>query len=353
MIPKKYSFTKAINEALHSSMKENEKSVCIGLGINDPKRIFGTTENLVEVFGEERVIEPPTSENALTGIAFGLSLNEYSVCLMHQRFDFSLLSFDQIINTLAKWNFMFNQNNKTSILIRMIIGRGWGQGPTHSQSYHSFLASIPGLNVYYPTNPLNAYLTIKKGLQSRGPTIMIEHRWLHNSSQLIENFDQELDILDSLKVYKKGSDITLLTYGYMLPEALKADKFINEIGIKSEIISLERLTDITWFPLYESIKKTRNLLIIEPYYLEGSIWTGLIAEITRKLLSDSSFLNGFDIVSLPFENESTSYFQTKKRYINYMDIILLVCKIMKINKPITKIPNDHHDVPGKWFTGPF
>ena len=139
----------------------------------------------------------------------------------------------------------------------------------------------------------------------------------------------------------------------MLPEALKADKLINEIGIKSEIISLERLTDITWFPLYESIKKTRNLLIIEPYYLEGSIWTGLIAEITRKLLSDSSFLNGFDIVSLPFENESTSYFQTKKRYINYMDIILLVCKIMKINKPITKIPNDHHDVPGKWFTGPF
>ena len=79
MIPKKYSFTKAINEALHSSMKENEKSVCIGLGINDPKRIFGTTENLVEVFGEERVIEPPTSENALTG-PFGLSLNEYSVC---------------------------------------------------------------------------------------------------------------------------------------------------------------------------------------------------------------------------------------------------------------------------------
>lgn len=124
MIPKKYSFTKAINKALHNCMKENEKSVCIGLGINDPKRIFGTTENLVEAFGEERVIEPPTSENALTGIAFGLSLNEYSVCLTHQRFDFSLLSFDQIINTLAKWNFMFNQNNKNSILIRMIIGRG-------------------------------------------------------------------------------------------------------------------------------------------------------------------------------------------------------------------------------------
>ena len=100
---------KAVIQALDEVLLSKDRSVCIGLGINDPKRIFETTKGLLENFGDERVIEPPTSENALTGIAFGMSLKGYSVCLTHQRFDFAILSFDQIINTLAKWNFMFGE----------------------------------------------------------------------------------------------------------------------------------------------------------------------------------------------------------------------------------------------------
>ena len=125
------------------------------------------------------------------------------VFVTHQRFDFSLLSFDQIINTLAKWNFMFNQNNKNSILIKNDYWERMGAGAYTFQSYHSFLASIPGLNVYYPTNPLNAYLTIKKGLQSRGPTI-IEHRWLHNSSQLMKILIKNWIYLILLKYIKRA-----------------------------------------------------------------------------------------------------------------------------------------------------
>ena len=85
------TYTESVNLALIEVLENKKKSVCMGLGINDPKRIFNTTANLKEKFGEERIIEPPTSENALTGICFGLSLNGYSVCLIHQRFDFSLL----------------------------------------------------------------------------------------------------------------------------------------------------------------------------------------------------------------------------------------------------------------------
>ena len=81
-------FTKAINNALSNVLDGKKKSICMGLGINDPKRIFSTTSNLVEKYGESRIIEPPTSENALTGIAFGLCLRGYSVCLIHQMFDF-------------------------------------------------------------------------------------------------------------------------------------------------------------------------------------------------------------------------------------------------------------------------
>ena len=130
------NFPQAINLAIKDHFSANQNSVFLGLGANDPKRIFGTTADLLELFGSSRIIEPPTSENALTGIALGLCLNSYSVCLTHQRADFSLLSFDQIINSVAKWNFMFNRtDSKIPLLIRMVIGRGWGQGPTHSQSF--------------------------------------------------------------------------------------------------------------------------------------------------------------------------------------------------------------------------
>ena len=188
------TYTESVNLALIKILENKKKSVCMGLGINDPKRIFNTTANLKEKFGETRIIEPPTSENALTGICFGMALNGYSVCLTHQRFDFSLLSFDQLINTLSKWKFMFGlKENKTSILIRLIVGRGWGQGPTHSQSYHSFLSSLPGINVLYTYDPDSAYNSVLKGMSSGIPSIMIEHRWLHNTKGKISKSEKNID----------------------------------------------------------------------------------------------------------------------------------------------------------------
>ena len=351
---KDISFTKAINLALSESLAAKEKSVCIGLGINDPKRIFGTTNGLVENFGENRIIEPPTSENALTGISLGLALNGFSVCLTHQRLDFALLSFDQIVNSIAKWNFMFNKKKPISLLIRLIVGRGWGQGPTHSQSYHSFLASIPGLNVYYPNNALSAYKIVKNAMVSAHPTIMIEHRWLHNSIEKNTNFDLKNIDINSIKTHKIGSDLTIFTYGYMVPEALKAAEFLKRFAIKIEILSIENLNNADFEHLYKSIKKTRNLLIIEPYFVQGSFLSFLLSELIELITNKKIILNSYKFVSLPFENESTSYFQTKSRYKNWKDIATLVFKQLNtVNQIIDKTTETHHDVPGAWFKGPF
>jgi len=348
---KNYNFAELINKSLYDFMKTNEKSVSMGLGHNDPKRIFNTTKNLLENFGESRCIEPPTSENALTGICFGMALKGFSVCLTHQRFDFALLSFDQIINTISKWKFMFSKNTQISILIRLIVGRGWGQGPTHSQSYHSFLSSIPGLDVYYPFTPYEAYQTVQKGLSSGNPTVMIEHRWLHGSNQKISDFRTK-DNWENTRILSEGGDLTIFTYGYMCAEALEAKRFLAKYDISLEIITFVRLQNKATDILIKSLKKTNHFLIIEPFMFEGSLSSSIASQCMKKLIENQIILKSFDILSLPFAPESTSFFKTKDRYINSAKIINKVGKIFKIDTKKIE-PIGLHDIPGEWFRGPF
>ena len=109
-------------------MKKDKNVICYGLGVTDPKKIFGSTKNLERDFGSDRVFDIPTSENAMTGIAIGSSLNGLRPIYIHQRLDFFLLAMDQIINNAAKWHFMFGGQKSAAITIRLITGRGWGKG---------------------------------------------------------------------------------------------------------------------------------------------------------------------------------------------------------------------------------
>ena len=350
------TYTDAINLALHDVMSNNEKSVCLGLGINDPKRIFGTTKGLLEQYGEQRVIEPPTSENALTGIAFGMSLQGYSVCLTHQRFDFALLSFDQIINSIAKWSFMFDKDFNTSILIRLIIGRGWGQGPTHSQSFHSFLSSIPGINVFYPVSPISAYNTVKFSMTSGQPAFMIEHRWLHQNESFYDDLINSKEIiyknLSELKVLNKGNALTIFTYGYMVPEALKAVNYCKKLHLNIELIIIESLNNLNLDTLLKSIAKTKKIILIEPFYLNCSVTTNVCTTILKSVIETNLNIEAIKTISLPFENESSSYFDTKKRYSGWIDIVKEVSIILEKRIPL-EVKDPNHDVPGDWFKGPF
>ena len=135
------TFSQAVNDALATAMQIDENVICYGLGIPDPKGVFGTSLGLQEKFGHDRVFDMPCSENGMTGIAIGASLNGIRPVMTHQRLDFFLLAIDQLINNAANWKYMFGGNSgNVPITIRLIIGRGWGQGPTHSQSLHSWFA---------------------------------------------------------------------------------------------------------------------------------------------------------------------------------------------------------------------
>lgn len=144
------SFANEIRDGLDQALAEDPSVLVFGLGVPDPKGVFGTTLDLQEKYGEKRVFDMPTSENAMTGIAIGAALGGFKPVLTHQRLDFALLSMDQLVNNAAKWHFMFGGKRSVPITIRMILGRGWGQGPTHSQNLQSWFAHIPGLKVVMP-----------------------------------------------------------------------------------------------------------------------------------------------------------------------------------------------------------
>jgi len=346
------TYAEAINLALDYVLKTDSRSACIGLGINDPKRIFCTTNNLVEKYGESRIIEPPTSENALTGITLGMCLRGYSVCLIHQRFDFALLSFDQIINTISKWKFMFGKKDlQISCLIRLIVGRGWGQGPTHSQSYHSFLATLPGLKVLYPYDPDSAYKSVIYGMKSGEPTLIIEHRWLHQSLGLIDDDNSYDKYISRLIHLKKGSSFTIFTYGYMLPEAIKACKILEAKNISIDLFTTVDISEICCDQIIKSVNKNKYLMLIDCYSSKCSIVNN-VATTLFTIQQCLEAVKGFEVITLDEGNESTSFFKTKNRYKTYKDIVNSVLK--SLNKEQIEFDDDkHHDIPGEWFKGPF
>ena len=198
------TFAEAIKEALTEAMTIDPNVICYGLGVPDPKGVFGTTMGLQEKFGSDRVFDMPTSENSMTGIGIGASLYGLRPVMTHQRLDFALLSMDQLVNNAAKWRFMFGGKRGVPLTVRMILGRGWGQGPTHSQNLQAWFAHIPGLKSSMPSTPNDAKGLLLSSIFDPDPVIFLEHRWLHNMKGNVQSGDFRIPLGKSQFLSKRG-----------------------------------------------------------------------------------------------------------------------------------------------------
>ena len=275
---KNLKFSEAINQALHIAMKKDKNMICYGLGINDPKKIFSTTNNLEKIYGVKRVFDVPTSENAMTGVSIGAALNGIRSVVTHQRLDFFLLAMDQLVNAAAKWHYMFGSKKSVPITIRLIIGRGWGQGPTHSQNLQAWFNHIPGLKVVMPTFADDAKDLLLESIFDPNPVIFLEHRWLHNNVTKIKN---NKALIGQSKICKKGKDITIVSMSYLTLEALKAANYLREnYKVEAEIIDLRTIKPLDWKTVYNSINKTGRLLVLDTGFSNGSLAGEIIAKVT-------------------------------------------------------------------------
>jgi pyruvate dehydrogenase E1 component beta subunit len=347
------TFAQAINEALSIAMEQDSSVICYGLGTDDPKGIFGTTLGLQEKFGPERVFDMPTSENAMTGIGVGAALYGLRPVMSHQRLDFALLSMDQLVNNAAKWHFMFGGRRTVPLTVRMILGRGWGQGPTHSQNLQAWFAHIPGLKVVMPAMADDAKGLLLSSIYDGNPVIYLEHRWLHNLKGEVPAGDYRVPI-GKARTLREGADITITAMSYMTIEALRACDFLAGHGITCDLIDLRSVRPIDWDTIRASVRRTGRLLALDTGFTTGSVAGEIVARMSTEywgLLKAAP-----DRLAMPDYPEATSPTLTENYHIRAEHVAAKVAKMVGAKSDVLELMpqrNHPHDVPGDWFTGPF
>ena len=347
------TFAEAIDLTLLKIFKENKDTFLIGLGANDPKGIFGTTKSITKKFSS-RVFDMPLSENSMTGVVLGSSLQGYRPILVHQRLDFALLSMEQIINQAAKWNYMFDGKKSIPIIIRMIVGRGWGQGPQHSQSLQSIFSHIPGLKVVMPSTTESAQSLLYRSFHDNNPIIFIEHRWLHNMKGKHLNKIKKKK-LDGPKILKKGKDLTIVANSLMTIEALRIIKELNNYKISIELIDLQTISPLNIDIICKSVKKTGRLLVLDTGHKSFGISAEIITKVTEKVFNALKLKP--ERIANPDIPVPTSFALAKHYYPKKIDICMKIFEMLGIKnrKPPSSLisKNIYLDQPYDGFTGPF
>ena len=347
------TFAAAINDALSVAMELDPNVLCYGLGVDDPKGVFGTTLGLQEKFGAERVFDMPTSENAMTGIGIGAALYGMRPVMTHQRLDFALLSMDQLVNNAAKWRFMFGGQRGVSMTVRMILGRGWGQGPTHSQNLQAWFAHVPGLKVVMPSTPDDAKGLLLTAIFDPDPVIFLEHRWLHNLKGEVQKGDHRVPIGIARRL-REGKEITVVAMSYMTVEALHAVNHLAKEGISCDLIDLRSIRPIDWATIKSSVKKTGRLLVLDSGNLTGSI----SGEIVARVVTDcwDALHIAPKRLAAPDYPEASSPALTEHYHVRAEHIVNTIRTMLGFNSEsmsLRHLRQHSHDVPGDWFTGPF
>ena len=347
------SYGEALLEAQEWCLSNDSTVLLFGLGVPDPKGIFGSTLGLQEKFGDQRVFDIPLSEHALTGVAIGAAINGNKPILTHQRVDFALVSIDQIVNQAAKWAFMFNGETEASIVIRMIIGRGWGQGPQHSQSLHAWFSHIPGLKVLMPSTAFDAKGMLISAVFDRSPTIIFEHRWLYGFEDLVPRSGYSIP-LGQARVIRQGVDLSIVSLSYMTIEALKAAEFLSKYNVCIEVVDLRSVRPIDEVTILNSVTKTGRVLIVDHADLTCSVASHVSAFVCEALF-DQLKLPPVRI-GLPAHPVPTSSDLAKSYYPSALTIVAEIGKMLDLTIEKTDLLSlniENADQPDASFIGPF
>lgn len=347
------TYAQAIRDGLSVALAQDPAVLVYGLGVPDPKGVFGTTLDLHKDYGPSRVFDMPTSENAMTGIAIGAALGGLRPVLTHQRLDFALLSLDQIINNAAKWRFMFGGKRSVPMTIRMILGRGWGQGPTHSQNLQALFAQIPGLCVVSPTTPADAKGLLLSSIFGEDPVIFLEHRWLHNVKGEVPDGDYRVPI-GKASLMRSGTDVTVVAMSLMSVEAVHAIDHLAKQGVSCDLIDLRSLRPIDWPMIEASVRRTGRLLALDGGHETGGIAGEIIAHVATRFWQD---LRAAPMrLAMPDVPEATSPALTEGYHVRAEHVAAAIAQLVGLDLETVSLAAARqypHDVPGGWFQGPF
>ncbi|MDX2097255.1 MAG: transketolase C-terminal domain-containing protein [Leptolyngbyaceae cyanobacterium bins.59] len=274
-------FREAIRNATFQAMEGDPNVILMGVGIIDPRAVWGTLSGTLEKFGPDRVVEGPLAEDAITGMCIGAATLGIRSIMVHHRIDFVLLTMNQLINHAAKWRDMFGQQQHVPIVIRAVVGRGWGNGPQHTQSHHALYSHVPGIKTVVPTNAYDAKGLLLAAIEDDEPVVYIEHRWFHeDEGEVPEAY--YLTPIGKAAVIREGTDVSLVAVGPMVPECQKAAQALAEEGISAEVIDVRTTHPLDVETIVKSVAKTGRLVVADSDWGPCGVAGEVIAAVTER-----------------------------------------------------------------------
>jgi len=269
---------KAINAGLQKAMQNNDKVLVFGEDVAELGGVFRVTEGLHAEFGQQRIFNSPIAESGIVGTAIGLAMRGYRPVAEIQFEGFVYPAFDQIVSQLAKLTNRSEGHLSMPVVIRIPYGGGIGAVEHHSESPEAYFAHTPGLRVISPSNSNDAYWMIQQAIESNDPVIFFEPKRRYWQKGMV-NLDTPPSGMHDAKVLREGSQVTLVSYGPMVPTALQAAEIASSEGVSIEVIDLRSISPIDFSTIINSVKKTGRLVVAS----EASTSFSVSAEVAAKV----------------------------------------------------------------------
>lgn len=286
------TFAQAIREALDEEMARDGTIFVLGEDVGAWGGVFRCTEGLIKKYGADRIIDTPLSEEGYVGLAVGAAMTGMHPVPELMFGDFITLAMDQIVNQAAKMRYMTGGQVQVPITIRVTMGGGRSSGGQHSQSWHAWMAHVPGLKVVVPSTPYDAKGLLKTALREPNPVIFFEDKVMYAKIKGPVP-EQEYTIpFGKADVKREGSDVSLIAVSRMVHPALAAAEKLAGEGISAEVVDPRTLTPLDEETLIQSVSKTGGAVIID----EGYNHFGTTAELAATIACGA-----FDYLDAPIE----------------------------------------------------
>lgn len=274
----------AITDALSVAMKDNEDILVFGEDVGKNGGVFRATKGLQAEFGEDRVFDTPLAESGILGLAYGLSLEGYRPVPEIQFYGFVYEAMDEIAGQLARARYKMGGTRHMPVTIRAPFGGGVHTPEMHADSLEGLLAQTPGIRVVIPSNPYDAKGLLISSIESNDPVVFLEHMKLYRSfREEVPEGRYEVP-LDKANVVREGNDVSIITYGYMVREAMKAADALEKEGISVEIIDLRTVSPLDTDTIIASVKKTGRAVVVQEAQRQAGIASNVVAEIAERAI---------------------------------------------------------------------
>jgi pyruvate dehydrogenase E1 component beta subunit len=293
-------YREALREAMVEEMRKDETVFLMGEEVAEYNGAYKVSQGMLDEFGAKRVIDTPIAELGFAGIAVGAAMNGLRPIVEFMTWNFALLASDQIINSAAKILQMSGGQYSCPIVFRGGNGPAGQLAATHSQSFESFYAHVPGLKVVTPSNPYDAKGLLKSAIRDNDPVLIMESEKMYGDKGEIPDGEYLVPI-GKADIKKKGDHVTLVSFGKILKIVDLAAKELEKSGISCEIIDLRSVRPIDYETVVNSVKKTNRCVIIEEswplasisgevaYHLQRHAFDYLDAPVMRVMQADTPF----------------------------------------------------------------